>query len=812
MSGRSSSRSNGFADRTASLARVLLAADDLPSALLGWLSHTAVDADLVTVLEAESDLVGPAFRREGNSFLPLPMPPVAAGPRPASTIQLALGGGRGTAFEDLLFSLGLAQVLALPLLPEIAGVLTVARTGASFRSDEIASLEEDALLLGPTLARFVRQERRERVESSSSAEVAELFELTRELSRVPTPSKAVAVTIDALRRHLEPFAGAIVVELAAGQDALVESWPNSAKGQEAAAVAAGAIDSDSLSWVIPPADGSAVRMALGWPGRVPRSATRLIEAVHASLSMAIDRLESERLREENRLKDTVEGLPLGVALLTRRGQIRLVNHKATELLEKLDAWHEGGSGLVRKLGSVELMPMIAEASEGRANSAEVFFPEGSRTLEVRVVPALRRAISGRDASGDVLLVLDDVSEMLRQKRQLVQAEKLSALGTLISGVVHELNNPLSTILGYAQMSVGVPDSPTRGEWMKTILEEGQRCHRIVNNMLALARRQDGGHQILSLKAIAERALSLVAYPFRTASIEASLRIDTETPAVLGDQDALLQVMINLLTNALHALENYSGRREVRVEIGPGGDGKIVLAIGDSGPGIPEALRVKVFDAFFTTKDEGKGTGLGLAQVASTVQDHSGTIRIESGADGGAVFRIELPVAEVREACACEAEPEVLPVTTSLGGARVMVIDDEPAVADCLAEVLGHSGARVSVYHGAEEALGTLLRDAPDVIVSDLKMPRVSGENLLEELQRDSPHLVPRLVFTTGDLEAAAASSVLKRAGRPCLAKPFDFREVLRVVAETYSLRVAPPVSRSPVPPICSPKLGADPFP
>ncbi len=795
MSGQTTPH-GGTAGRVRRLARALLVSEDASAALFAWLASPVVDAEFVGVLAGEDGRVGPAFRRQSGHFLPLPLPPVVSTRRPVRCEAVALATGRGDAFDDLLFSLGLRQALFLPLAEPPCSALIMARSGGPFSSVERDRLDEDLPLLGPALLRFERHRRRRDQATTASDEFAELFALTRELSRVAGPRRAARVAIDALQRQIRPDVGAIVMDFDAADDPIVLHWPEAAGEETASALAAGVARAREGGWLVPPAPGSRVRMVLRWQGRVPGSASRIAEAVLAALSLAVDRLEGERQREVGRLQEAVEALPLGVVLVNSRGRIGLVNRSARLLLESLGAW-PGERGRLRKLGSVELSSMIAEACAGQPVSAEVYFPDRNRTLEMRVVPSRRLGGSDDDAAVDVLLILDDVSEALARKRQLIQAEKLSALGTLISGVVHELNNPLSTILGYAQMLVGIPDAPARSEWMKTILDEGQRCHRIVNNMLALARRHDDGFQLCSLKALAEKALSLVAYPYRANGIESSLRVDSDTPAVRGDQDALLQVLINLLTNAMHALEDFDGKRQVRVEIGQGGEGRARLVVADSGPGVPVTLQQKIFDPFFTTKEEGKGTGLGLSQVATTVAAHAGTIRLEQ-VPAGACFRIELPGVDADAVDETETASEGLPVATSLGGARVFVVDDEPAVAECLAEVLCHSGARVKVFHGALDALEAIRSDPPDVIISDLKMPRLSGEGLFLELEQCSPQLVEGLVFTTGDREAASHSEIVRRAARPCLAKPFDFGEVLRVVAETYSRKV---VSLSPQRPL-----------
>jgi two-component system NtrC family sensor kinase len=439
--------------------------------------------------------------------------------------------------------------------------------------------------------------------------------------------------------------------------------------------------------------------------------------------------------------------------------------------------------------------LIEQAAAGRPAASEIYLQSQCRTFSLRVVPA-RSGQPVRSESREALLVIEEVTQAVNQKRQLAQSEKLSALGELISGVVHELNNPLSTVIGYAEMLTQVPESGSRERWVGTILEEGQRCQRIVRNMLSLTRSEgDGSRCLVSLGAIAERALSLVSYPYRSAGVSATLSVDADTAAVRGDPDALLQVLINLLTNALHALEGREGQREVRVSIENAGEDTVALRVADNGPGVPEDLRDRIFEPFFTTKGEGKGTGLGLRLVRTIVEDHEGEVRCHSEPGAGAEFVVTLPMSRrpaAEEAAVLERPPKHGPEAAGqLASARVTVIDDEPAVADVLCEVLRHAGARVEAEYSSERALDKLIASPPDVILCDLHMPQLSGDNLLAALQRSRPELASRLIFTTGATISVSNTADPQHAGRPCLLKPFEFERVIQTILDVWRASVRP---------------------
>lgn len=766
------------------LVRALFRASNDSECLRCWLEVVRPDSDLAALLGAGEHVPVEAFRREGEAWKPVALPPVPYGELPEVSSSLSLDRQRTSAMHDLLFSLSLQRVMILPLAAEMGGALLLARAGEPFGEGEIRRIDSDADLLASAVLHHRRERQAHQRSGSTAQELSALFEMTRALAQAVD----VGETIDSAERTLDgllaPTCGAISVGRFGDAGPVLRVWPEGDLAREAASVVGGGLKHAGLNWVVCPHGPQGVDIALAWRDVPPVGARRIAGSVQASLGMALERLESQRLREEDRLLRTVEGLPLGVVLVSGRGRIRLVNQEGKRLLESLDAW-PGAGGRLLEIASVKLGPLIAEAVAGSSASAEVFFPQTGRTLAVRVVPAGVARSDQRGVGGDVVIVLEELTEIRRQKHQLAQAEKLSALGELIAGVVHELNNPLSTILGYSQMLLGMPESASRQQWMSTILEEGQRCHRIVGNMLSLARSHGGVGELVSLAAIAEKAFSLVSYPYRTMGIEASLRVDSETPAVRGDADGLLQVLINLLTNAMHALEETTGPKEVRVEIGPDGGEEVLLAVSDSGPGIPAELREQIFEPFFTTKQEGKGTGLGLSQVAATIRDHGGRVAVHEARGGGAQFRIHLPcVPEERPAEAPE-EQVVLPAPNALRDVRVLVVDDEASVADCLAEFLRHAGARVELAGDGAQGFEKLLAEPFDVVVCDLRMPRMGGEELLARVRERAPRLLPRLVFSSGDIEALDAKSLVKELGRPCLPKPFDFREVLETVKRVH---------------------------
>jgi signal transduction histidine kinase len=371
---------------------------------------------------------------------------------------------------------------------------------------------------------------------------------------------------------------------------------------------------------------------------------------------------------------------------------------------------------------------------------------------------------------------------------LARAERLATAGQLASNLAHEINNPLTTVIGFAQLLRRDPDAAERVSWLAIVEEEAQRCHRLVTELMGVARPGAPRREPVELAAIADRALATLAAAMRAQRVVATLQVDPTTPPVEVAADAILQVLLNLLTNALHALEGHPGRREIAIEIGPAPEG-VRLVVEDTGPGIrPEHLD-RIFDPFFTTKPEGKGTGLGLAVVCTLVAEHGGTLDVESAPGRGARFLLTLPRAQGRpeapEAVALRPPIEDVPVIgppalPRLDGLSVLVVDDEPAVGEVLVAALREAGAQASAIDRAEAALEWLLERGADVIVSDLRMPAMSGLEFYAQLRRRAPQLADRLIFSTGDPLSAELEGP---PPRPVVAKPFRVAEVARLVRE-----------------------------
>jgi PAS domain S-box-containing protein len=367
-------------------------------------------------------------------------------------------------------------------------------------------------------------------------------------------------------------------------------------------------------------------------------------------------------------------------------------------------------------------------------------------------------------------------QIARQREALHQSEKLSALGSLLAGVAHELNNPLSVVVGYASLLRDSTADPTTQQRAERIHTAATRCSRIVKSYLAIARKKPEARTQVQVNGLIEAALDFNAYGLRTADIEIVRQLAANLPELLADGDQLIQVFMNLIVNAQHALQRVAPPRRLRVT-SRREDGGIRIEVADNGPGVPAEVASQIFEPFFTTKPQGVGTGIGLSVTEGIVTAHGGEIHLEQAPDGGAAFTIWLPVTMVE--ATLKILPEQPPPDPLKG--RIMVVEDEVEIGEMLAETLRRDGHQTVLASSGRDALAKLAQHEVDIIISDLRMPDMDGPALHRELRRTRPDLAARTLFVTGDTLAADTMSFLSETGIALIDKPIDPNEVRRRV-------------------------------
>ena len=359
-------------------------------------------------------------------------------------------------------------------------------------------------------------------------------------------------------------------------------------------------------------------------------------------------------------------------------------------------------------------------------------------------------------------------ELEHQRETLHQNEKLSALGGLLAGIAHELNNPLSVVLGLSLMTKESAVDAKSRERADKIGKAAERCARIVKTFLAMARRQPAKTSNVTIDEVVAAAVEVAAYSIRSSDIELSLDLEPNLPAIWADPDQLSQVLINLLVNAEQALHDWDGQRRITLSTRRHPlNGNIIVRVADTGPGIPKEILPRIFEPFFTTKEVGSGTGIGLSFCERIVQSHGGTIKVEAARGGGSVFVIALPSSSrLDQPAEIAAEENHKPVRLNC-----LVVDDEKEVGELIADVLKRAGFKVVVACSGEEALKQLKKRTFALILSDLKMPNMDGRRLFSHISDFHPAEVSKLAFLTGDTISPDAQAFLRATKRPYLEKP-----------------------------------------
>ncbi len=432
-----------------------------------------------------------------------------------------------------------------------------------------------------------------------------------------------------------------------------------------------------------------------------------------------------------------------------------------------------------------VLERLRRAFEGRDESWSAEYRR--RRADGAFAHVLDRGHIVRDAYGEPVRMVGAVMDVTERKRAeeqlgqqheaLVRSEKLAAMGQLLAGVAHELNNPLAVVIGRAELLRQLLDGTALATHAEKVSESAERCGRIVRNFLALARRRTARRQPMRLNDVVREALELIAYRFRVDDIDIDLRLEDDLPELSGDPDQLHQMIVNLVTNAHHAMLGSMDRRLTIVTDSRRVPGHVVLVVADTGPGIAAEHRARIFEPFFTTKPVGQGTGLGLPLCQSIVEGHGGTIRVESAPGQGAAFVIELPVGVVPSADV-SATPEPAP---TVHGRRLLIVDDEPEVAALLRALFVRAGNDAVVARNGREALDLIDRGRFDAVLCDVKMPEMNGPALYQALRRVRPDLLARIAFITGDALSAETKAFLDESGVPYLTKPFTSEEVMRVL-------------------------------
>ena len=525
----------------------------------------------------------------------------------------------------------------------------------------------------------------------------------------------------------------------------------------------------------------AVAMEGESPNALDDAALMFTRAVLAQAGIA---LENARLVEllssgKREWEQTVDAFNQAICYVDPEGGVRRANRMFAELI-KLPVTALPGRPWLTLLPPSWVDPVARSLTpEGASTPIEV--RAGERTLLVTAIPA--------GEPGAAVLLFEDQTEKRRLQEQLLQSEKMSAIGQLIAGVAHDLNNPLASVVGFSDLLGEAADVPPRlAEPLAVIRQEAERASAIVRNLLSFARRQEGERQLQSIRPILESTHQLLKNQLLAARIELSLTFEPGLREVEVHANQIKQVFVNIINNAAQAIASTrarEGRGRIAIATKCEPDG-LSVNISDNGPGIPEAVAQRVFEPFFSTKSEGEGTGLGLSISLGIVKEHGGNISVDPGGAGsgrGATFTVELPTG-VR----AELSPRVRGAETEPAPAerherlRVLVVDDEPHILHYMQATLESWGHEVVLAQDGSQALKRALMQPFDLIICDLRMPRLGGREMFHTLARMHPTVAERIIFATGDTVRGDTLQFLEELGRPFLQKPFKLDALRRVLA------------------------------
>jgi PAS domain S-box-containing protein len=386
-------------------------------------------------------------------------------------------------------------------------------------------------------------------------------------------------------------------------------------------------------------------------------------------------------------------------------------------------------------------------------------------------------------------VAKDISNEKLLRQQLIQSEKLSAIGELISGIAHELNNPLTGVMGYSQLLQLRKDLDERArDSLLKINNLALRCQKIVQNLLSFARKQKPERSQSNVNDMLERTVELRNYELAVNNIEIVRELDRNLPKTIADAHQLQQVFLNVITNAEHAMLQAHGRGRLVIRSRADLQSRnIIVEFVDDGPGIPESQLSKIFDPFFTTKEVGKGTGLGLSLSYGIIKEHGGNIYASSKPGEGATFVIELPIiSKLLDDASIfpQLMPQALQFDTLIRDKRILIVDDEKYILDFFIEIFKMYPIHVDTAADGLAAMVKLTESDYDVIITDFKMPHMSGRELFHWVQQKRPHLARRIIFVTGDTVSTETRMFFENSSNLYLAKPFKIEEVKEVIQQT----------------------------
>jgi len=480
--------------------------------------------------------------------------------------------------------------------------------------------------------------------------------------------------------------------------------------------------------------------------------------------------QNGRLRVLRQWASTLDAMPELIAIADLNGVITRVNRAVAERLG-LRFQQIIGRTVNDLFGPLPVPAAAAGMGLAQVSEATLPFTEGLYQLS---------CFPNFDPDGQrigVIYVFHDITEERRVRERLLQAEKLQTLSAVLSGVAHEMNNPLAGVLGFAQLAAELNQDPAVAECLDTVQAEADRVSRIVRNLLDFVRRSRPTQRPVSLADVIVRTRDLLAYEMRLSRVSLEVSMPDDLPAVFGDAQQFEQVLVSIFLLAIHDSARRKEPQQIRLAARESG-GRVLVEVETQGPTLEPAQVAHLFEL---SGDAGRGEAdreMGLALAYGIVSQHGGRLGVLPMPEGGLRFSLELPAAtEVSEA----ADPREEEPAFEAGGVRALVADDDESAARLIEQVLRRAGARVDLVSDGRMAWERLREREYDLVVLDFRMPQVDARELLSRLQAAGRREAHRVVLVSGDTLNRETNEFVERSGLPFVAKPFALTALRRAI-------------------------------
>lgn len=526
-------------------------------------------------------------------------------------------------------------------------------------------------------------------------------------------------------------------------------------------------------------------------------------ADYAAIAIENARLYQQIKRSEERYRDLFADANDVIFTLDKNLYVQSINKAGMSLLNKSSEHLCGSSFEELCLPESWLTARLSFDTLFLGQSVPPFElqlrPVGDKE-EVIIIEVSGRLVNEADQGPIIHCIARNMTDRRRLEQQLLRSEKLSAIGQLVAGVAHELNNPLTSISGFTQLLLR--DNTVVGQVrddLKQIGTQAERAAKIVQNLLVFAREHKPQRMVVDVNEVIKSTLILRAYQLRVDNVQVVLELDTKLPLTIADPFQLQQVFLNLINNAHQAMVERevpgvltirtTASEDLPTSAAAAGIPSIRIAISDTGVGIAPELLNKVFDPFFTTKPVGQGTGLGLSICYGIIHEHSGRIWVESTPGVGATLFVELPIVSENTAnTTTNPLPDVANDGPKPQHCHILVVDDEEAVGGLLSRLLRDLNHIPTYVNNGLDAINLINQERFDLVLSDVKMPGMSGFDLYDAIYETNAELASRIIFITGDTLTSSTQARIARLGNPNLAKPFSIDRLETAVSQMLAKR------------------------